>query len=115
VGSQKGSNGPLKSWHTGKDPPSGGGIPALSVALGVLDNAVLDALAVRLAPELGSVVGPTTEATVLVAELPWADVEEAPGALFVEEALFNVEDALGRLLVAVAVLNDGGLAVAAVR
>lgn len=86
------------------------------MALGVLDAAVLDGLVVRLVPELGSVVVPALEAVVLAAAgLPLADEEDALGALCVEEALFNVEDALGRLLVAVAVLKDGRLAVVAVR
>lgn len=84
------------------------------MALGVLDAAVFDEVVARLAPVLESPVGPTIEAIVPVAEMLLADEEEALGALCVEEALFNVEDALGRLLVAVVVLNDGRLAVVAV-
>lgn len=73
------------------------------MALGVLDAAVFDGL-----------VEPRIEVVVLVPEFPFADEEEALGALFVEEALFNVEDALERLFVAEAVFSEGRLPVVAV-
>ena len=103
MGSQKGSKGPLVSWHTGNVPPRGGGTPALSVALGELDSAVVNVPLVRLA----AVVEPSVAPVVLVTALPLVVEEEALGALLVEEAL-------ERPLVPEAVIDEARLAVVAV-